>query len=266
MLREPALSTDSEDGHLRRRSLAALIITFALLMGSAFSTTPQHARAGTYYAENLAFPLSVRSGENVTLVLNQTSQQRYIHEAGEGPNQPIKYLESVNGGEPHEIKSIAGWGVIGTGTHNLTFKSSGRIAIVEILPDPCFRQSDIASPDVPCYSLEISEATGFELYFFTNGWRAVSVGGDVDVYFFDEYLRPLGQSKDRVYENDIDGIVTVVPRAASANITFSIYPVSPPQLNPIFVLAPLFAAVALLIALIVIVVRQKKREGEWGKT
>ena len=265
-MREIATSNDSDGGYFKRRPLAAVIITCALLAGSIFPTTSQRARAGTYYPENLAFPLSVQSGENVTLVLNQTSRQRYFHTAGEGPNQRIKYLVSVNGGEPFMVESIAGWGVIGTGTRNLTFKSSGRIAIVYILPDPCFRQSDIASPDVPCYSLEISEATAFELYFFTNGFRAVSVGGDVDVYFFDEYLRPLGQSKDRVYENDINGIVTVVPRAASANITFSIYPVSPPQTNPIFLLAPLFAAVALSIALIAIVVRQKKREGEWGKT
>lgn len=241
-----------------------MIITSLLLAVSVFSTTSQHAQAESYFADNLAFPLNVSPGYNVTLVVNQTPLTRYMHSSGIGPNQQLEYWESINGGAPHEFIDAAGTTVMHAATYNFTFETSGRIAIAYLLSDFCFNVGTPTHSDYSCPPFEIFKTTSFELFSPGGDINVLRVDGDVDAYFFDQYLRPLGQATEMTYECEIWGIVVVAPHGGSANITFSFSSASLPPLNLVFILAPLLAAVAISIVLIVIVRRQKKREGDRG--
>jgi len=179
---------------------------------------------------------------------------------GGGPNKKLEFWISYNGSEARRDSATTGIKLMSPGSHNFTFITAGRIAITYDLGDFCGWGATSTGVDLVCSSIHVNETTAFHLYAWTDKPEEVRVAGDADSYFFNKYLEPLGQASRMTYEGELEGVVVIVPRGSSANVTFAVSPVLPAPSNLAVVLA--FIAVVLAVPIIVVFLAKRQKKGE----
>ena len=232
---------------------------FPIMLAAALTTPSPGAAATTYELSDLAFPLEVGPGTNVSFVINESMPERYLYSAGNGGDQQLVFWWSRDGQAKQQYSSIAGIRHLDPGAWNLSFETSGRIAVAYSLPLLCgWPSSSLTSKEIICPSISVTETTAFTPYTWTSGTHVVRVQGDIDSYFFDRYLRPLGQTSEFTYEGDMDGIIVIAPRGTAASVVFTItlVPESSRDLNVFLVPIAVLMAIIVIVALIV---RRRKR-------
>jgi len=213
----------------------------------------------------LAFPLVVAPGDEVSFVLNATPYDWYAYAAAMEVGTTIDWWGYRDGNLQFGGMQRDLWGFhsMESGRWNLTFETAGRIAIVHELSGICGWQVTSRKLDeVVCPALQVEEATGFAV----TAWSldrpyVLRVQGEVDASFFDAYLRPLGPATERRYDRTMEGIVVVVPRSATASVLFSIVPAPSDASWPLAVamtLAAVVIAVVVAVSILVAVRRRRK--------
>ena len=221
-------------------------VSFVLvLLLPAFAISP--ARATDYRVSDLASPITVAPGMEISIVSNRAL---YLFYAGSEPGQSLQFRGARNGVDAWgPYSGLAGTTLMDPGAWNLTFQSSGRIAVGLSLRQMC-QHSGTAVPGsgaLTCPEISISETMAFGLFPIDATFpTAYHVDGSVDSAFYDTYLRPVGTGPDgRVGVQE--GILVVSPRGGSTTVLITAHPVDDRATVsvPIFVHA-LFAAGAIL--------------------
>src|SRR3990172_2782352 len=228
-----------------RSSSLALCWCLALFLFLA-PTAPADLRP----LSELAFPVAVGPGTNISFWVNE-SRVRYLYAAadpGEDPGAPRLQYWIDNGTTRRKESNIAGIGLLNPSQYNLSFETSGRIAVAYYLPGICGWQATTKDLDPRvCPTMTIREPTAFALWTFSvDRPTLVRVEGDVEVSYFDQSLLPVGTGSARRYDGAMMDVVVVVPRGSSAEVTFLI---EPAPADPAFV-----GIVLLLVAVLTVVI------------
>jgi len=231
--------------HLTRiRLVRWLGVAFGLvLMLPAFTMSP--ALAADYRLSDLASPISVAPGMEISIVANRSL---YLFFAGSEPGQSLQFRGTRNGIDVWgPFSGLAGMLLMDPGARNLTFQSSGRIAVGLSLRQMC-QHSETAVPGsgtLTCPQISVSETMAFGLFSIDATFpTAYHVDGSVDSAFYDTYLRPVGTGPDGGIGVQ-EGILVVSPRGGATTVLISAHPVDDRAASvPIFVYA-LFAAGAM---------------------
>ena len=249
-----------------RSSTHLSVSVFALITAAVFIMPSPGAGATAYELRDLAFPLDVGPGTNVSFVINQSMHDRYLYSAGNGGNQKLVFSWSRNGQPRQEDSSIAGLSYLDPGAWNFSFETSGRIAVAYDLPQLCgWNTTSLRPNEVTCPPIDVTEPTAFTPYTWTSGTHVVRVQGDVDSYFFDGYLRPLGHATEMTYEGDMDGVIVVAPRGTVASVVFTITLVTESPLDlSVLLLVPIIALAAVIVLVVLVARRRKRREQSIG--
>ena len=240
------------------------LIVLILLLVSIFSNISTKTYAETREISELAFPLTVSSGDEISFTINTSLHPKYLYAAAPDSSKRIEYWGYRDG--------IIAWGgkrsdiyvqtMLNPGNWNLSFETSGRISIVNYLPEMCeWTISTTNLDDVRCPSINITETTAFALTTWSLERSYVfKVEGDIDSFFFDEYLRPLGQSSEMVYEDSIKDSVVIVPKSHTSIVNFTLSPNLQSEGGLTVWLILIAVLMAIPVILIVLAKRRKKKE------
>ena len=245
--------------YLRTKKLQYFTI-FVLFLIIVLPINSTQVKAEVYQISDLTFPLSVSPGDNVSFIINQSVYSRYMHASGNSTNKPLEFWWSKNNSQPTKVSTLASIQVMKTGTWNLTFETYGRIAIAYYLPQICNWSVTSTGVDTVCPPISIRETTAFDLLTWSEGTQVVRVEGDVDAFFYDNYLQPLGQATEMTYYQGIYGIVVIVPHGPNSIVNFTISQVPQSDGGLTVWLVMIVVLMAIPVILIVLAKRRKKKE------